>query len=66
MARNSSSGMPFLTRRKDTGKYVYWRTLDAVISPSVHGDISRSWAISGHRLTGRVIVKISLQTGSTS
>jgi len=45
MARKTSSGLPFLVRRKDVGKYVYWRILDQSIAPFVRGEIHRSWAI---------------------
>jgi hypothetical protein len=63
MARKTSSGLPFLVRRKDVGKYGYWRILDAAIAPFVRGEIHRSWAVASHALTGRPIVKLSLQTG---
>jgi integrase len=63
MARKTSSGLPFLVRRKDVGKYVYWRILDPVIAPFVCGEIHRSWAVGSHSLSGKAIVKLSLQTG---
>ena len=63
MARKTSSGLPFLVRRKDVGKYVYWRILDAAIAPFVRGEIHRSWAVASHVLSGKPIVKLSLQTG---
>jgi hypothetical protein len=63
MARKPSSGFPFLTHRTDTGKYAYWRVLDPAIAVRVSGDLHRSWAVSGHRLTGKEIVKLSLRTG---
>ena len=63
MARKTSSGLPFLVRRKDVGKYVYWRILDAAIAPFVLGEIHRSWAVASHVLSGKPIVKLSLQTG---
>jgi integrase len=63
MARKTSSGLPFLVRRKDGGKYVYWRILDAAIAPFVCGEIHRSWAVASHVLSGKPIVKLSLQTG---
>jgi len=63
MARKSSSGLPFLVRRKDVGKYVYWRILDSAIAPFVCGEIHRSWAVVSHSLSGKAIIKLSLQTG---
>ena len=63
MARKTSSGLPFLVRRKDVGKYVYWRILDPAIAPFVRGEIHRSWAVDSHALSGNAIVKLSLQTG---
>ena len=66
MARKTSSGLPFLVRRKDVGKYVYWRILDAAIAPFVRGEIHRSWAVASHALSGKAIVKLSLQTGDHS
>jgi len=62
MARKTSSGLRFLVFRKDAGKYAYWRVLDAAIAPFVRGEIRRSWAAAS-RLSGKPIVKLSLQTG---
>jgi integrase len=63
MARETSAGLPFLVRRKDVGKYAYWRNLDPAIAPFVRGEIHRSWAVASHALSGKPIVKLSLQTG---
>jgi hypothetical protein len=63
MAGKTSSGFRFLVRRKDVGKYAYWRILDPAIAPFVRGEIHRSWAVASHSLSGKPIVKLSLQTG---
>ncbi len=63
MAGKTSSGLPFLVRRKDVGKYAYWRILDRAIAPFMRGEIHRSWAVASHSLSGKAIVKLSLQTG---
>ncbi|MGA2496064.1 MAG: hypothetical protein ABSF67_24605, partial [Roseiarcus sp.] len=48
---------------QDVGKYADWRILDAAIAPFVRGEIHRSWAVASHALSGKAIVKLSLQTG---
>jgi hypothetical protein len=63
MVRKTSSGLPLLVRRKDVGKYSYWRFLDRAIAPFVRGEIPRSWAVASHALSGKTIVKLSLKTG---
>jgi hypothetical protein len=65
VARKPPSGFPFLTVRRDTGKYAYWRVLDPAIAVHVNGDVRRSRAVSGHRVTGKEIVKLSLRTATT-
>lgn len=49
--------------RKDVGKCVYWRILAPAIAPFMCGEIYRSWAVGSHSLSGKAIVKLSLQTG---
>ncbi len=63
MARKTSSGLPFLVRRKDVGKHVYRRILERAIAPFACGEIHRFWAVGSHSLSGKAIVKLSLQTG---
>ena len=49
--------------RKDVGKYACWRILDRAIAPFVRGEVHRSWAVASRVLSGKPIVKLSLQTG---
>lgn len=63
MPRPTTSGTPYLVLRPDSGKYAYWRNLDPRIAPSVFGSIVTSWTLSGHRLNGEAVVKVSLKTG---
>lgn len=63
MARPSSTGLPYLTARSDSGKLAYWRTIPADIAPFVVGDLRLSWTVRNHPLTGKSVVKVSLKTG---
>ena len=63
MPRPTSSGLPYLVRRKDTGKFTYWRTVDANVASEMTGTVVLAWSISHHILSGKPYVKISLRTG---
>jgi integrase len=63
MARPSSTSLPFLTCRKDTGKFAYWRVLPSDVIPYIAGSVSRTWATSKPADIAGKIVKISLATG---
>lgn len=63
MARSSSTGLPFLVRRTDTGKFCYHRDVPAVVAPFIKGEVLLPWKESIHKLEGRPTVKVSLATG---
>ena len=63
MARPTSSGLPYLVRCNDTGKFAYWRTIAREVAPKMAGSIQLSWSTSNHVLAGKPTVKISLKTG---
>lgn len=63
MARSSSTGLPFLVRRTDTGKFCYNRDIPVHVAAFVAGDVSLPWSKGAHRLEGRPTVKVSLKTG---
>ena len=63
MARTSSTGLPFLIRRPDTGKFAYHRTLSAELAAFVTGVLILPWTTGMHTLSGRPTIKISLKTG---
>jgi integrase len=63
MPRPSSTNLQYLTVRKDTGKFVYWRTLPPEIAPISNWVIERSWTTKGSAALSGSIIKISLQTG---
>lgn len=57
MAR-STTGLPYLIRHPDTGKYAYWRELPTDIVPRVKGDLTLPWSTTAHRAldgTSRVV-----------
>lgn len=43
MARSSSTGLPFLVRRSDTGKFSYHRDVPAHVAAVVTGEVSLPW-----------------------
>jgi hypothetical protein len=60
----SSSSLPFLVLRKDTGKYAYQRDLNQQVATHLSGEISLEWAPRTVRLQpGRSVIKISFSTG---
>ncbi len=63
MSRTSSTGLPFLVRRADTGKFCYHRDVPAAVAPFVKGEVELTWKESIHKLEGRPTVKVSLATG---
>ena len=63
MPRSSTTGLPFLVRRTDTGKFCYHRDVPAGVAAFVTGEVELSWKGSVHRLEGRSTVKVSLVTG---
>ena len=63
MARSSSTGLPFLIRRPDTGKFCYHREISPFVSEFVTGELVLPWKESIHKLEGRPTVKVSLATG---
>ena len=63
MARSSSTGLPFLIRRTDTGKFSYHRGLPVFVAAFVTGEVSLPWSTGVHLLGGRSTVKVSLKTG---
>jgi hypothetical protein len=63
MARPTSSGLPYLHLRSESGKYAYWRTLPTDVSIHVAGKIELPWARQNHELVGNKVVKVSLKTG---
>ncbi len=63
MSRTSSTGLPFLVRRADTGKFCYHRDVPAAVAPFVTGEVELTWKESIHKLEGRPTVKVSLATG---
>jgi hypothetical protein len=63
VARPTSSGLPYLHRRADSGKYAYWRTLPDALFEHVTGAIKLMWAHRDYELAGNKVVKISLKTG---
>lgn len=63
MTRSSSTGLPFLIRRTDTGKFCYHRELPAHVASFVTGEVATPWSRGTHALEGRAAVKVSLKTG---
>jgi hypothetical protein len=63
MTRPTTSGLPFLVCRSDSGKFAYWRNLPADIARFVTGEVALAWTPVPHRLESRAVVKISLKTG---
>lgn len=63
MPRKSQSGLPFLVRRGDTGKYTYWRNLPSEIAMHFFGDIDLPWVTTPFAFETPKIVKVSLRTG---
>lgn len=63
MARPTTSGLPYLVRRAECGRFYYCRTFQGDLVPHISGVISipfarRTLALNRHRM-----VKISLKTG---
>ena len=63
MARSSSTGLPFLIRRTDTGRFSHHRELPGHVATFVTGEVSLPWSTGVHLLGGRPTVKVSLKTG---
>ena len=63
MPRSSSTGLPFLVRRSDTGKFSYHRDVPAHVAAFVTGEVSLPWTRGVHLLGGRPTIKVSLKTG---
>ena len=63
MARASSTGLQFLIRRPDTGKYAYHRELAADLAPFLEGELVLPWTNGTHVLKAQRTVKVSLKTG---
>jgi hypothetical protein len=63
MPRPTASGLPFLVRRADSGKYAYWRNIRPELAPFVAGPVDLSWSLTPHVLAGKTVIKISLKTG---
>ena len=63
MPRPTSSGLPFLHRRNDTGKFNYSRIVAPALAPQVVGVVKVAWSTADHTLAGKATVKISLKTG---
>ena len=66
MTRPTTSGLPYLVLRTDSGKYVYWRNVRPEIAPSVKGEIHVTWAVAPQVLSGKPVIKISLKTGDAA
>ncbi|RYC29140.1 site-specific integrase [Lichenibacterium minor] len=63
MPRSSTTGLPFLVRRTDTGKFCYHRDVPAAVAAFITGDVVLPWKEGIHKLEGRPTVKVSLATG---
>ncbi len=63
MPRSSTTGLPFLVRRPDTGKFCYHRDVPATVAAFVTGEVELPWKEGIHKLEGRPTVKVSLATG---
>ena len=63
MARQPQSGLPFLIRRSDSGKFVYWRSLPKEMAEHFCGEFNLPWERGNRPVTAPAIVKISLKTG---
>ena len=62
MARPSTSGLPFLVSRGDSKKFSYWRIFPKAVGPHLVGSIERPWTHAPFALTGKAIIKLSLNT----
>ena len=63
MPRSSTTGLPFLVRRTDTGKFCYHRDVPAAVAAFITGEVVLPWKEGIHKLEGRPTVKVSLATG---
>ena len=62
MARPSTSGLPFLVSRGDSKKFAYWRIFPKAVGLHLVGSIERPWTHAPFALTGKAIIKLSLNT----
>jgi hypothetical protein len=51
MGRRTTTGLPFLISRPDSGQYVYFRNLAPAIAPLVTGQVTLAWRNVDHQLT---------------
>jgi hypothetical protein len=63
MARPTSSGLPYLVRRAECGRFYYCRAFPKDIVPHVGGTVNIAFARRTLALNRNRIVKISLKTG---
>ena len=63
MSRSSTTGLPFLVRRTDTGEFCHHREVPAAVAAFVTGEVVLPWKEGIHNLEGRPTVKVSLATG---
>lgn len=63
MPRSSTTGLPFLVRRTDTGKFCYHREMPATVAAFVTGEVELPCKEGVHKLEGLPTVKVSLATG---
>ena len=62
MSRPSATGLPYLVSRGDSEKFTYWRIFPKALGPHLVGQIDRPWTHAPFPLTGKAIVKLSLNT----
>lgn len=63
MARPTSSGLPYLVRRAECGRFYYCRSFPSEIVPHIAGVVSIPFARRTFALSAKRMVKISLKTG---
>ncbi len=66
MARPNSSGLPFLVRRNDSGKFSYWRNFRPELMRFVRGEVQCPWALKSVRLDQSPAFKVTLKTADDS
>jgi hypothetical protein len=63
MGRASSTGLPFLVLRPNSGKFTYQRMLAPDRAPDIVGEITLPWCDRNRTISGQGTIKISLATG---
>jgi hypothetical protein len=66
MSRSSTSDVPFLSLRPDSGQYTSFRRMSGELAQLIVGEIDRSWTPRRHRLDGKPAIKISLKTSDAN